>query len=340
MSADVVDVIAKAVLYEGYILYPYRPSATKNQRRWNFGGVYPRAYSERQTGTDRWTMQTQCLAEGDAAASIAVTIRFLRVVERTLRDATGPVPVLRVDDREIRAWQEAVEERVALGPATLAALAAGAVRLPIALAAVREVEPVNDAAGRHAGDIIRERRPLDGAAELAVARLRDGIARVTVRVTNTTALDPAVAADREQALRHTMASTHAVLRITGGRFLSLADPPENALDLAAQCVNDGVWPVLVGAAGQNDTVLASPIILDDHPEVAPESPGDLFDSSEIDEILTLRILALSDAEKAEMREADERARALLERTEALAPGDLLRMHGAMRRPTVHGLDGE
>ena len=149
-----------------------------------------------------------------------------------------------------------------------------------------------------------------------------------------------MAADREQALRHTMASTHAVLRITGGRFLSLADPPENALDLAAQCVNDGVWPVLVGAAGQNDTVLASPIILDDHPEVAPESPGDLFDSSEIDEILTLRILALSDAEKAEMREADERARALLERTEALAPGDLLRMHGAMRRPTVHGLDGE
>lgn len=337
MSTDVVDVIAKAVLYEGYILYPYRPSSTKNQRRWNFGGVYPRAYSERQTGTDRWMMQAECLVEAGPAAMLEVTVRFLRVVERTLRHATVPVPLLRVDDREIRAWQEAVEERVELGPVTLETLAAAPLRVPIALAAATDVEPVHDAAGRAAGEIIRERQQLDGSAELSLAWLRDGIARITVKVMNTTPLDAAAVEDREAALGHTLASTHAVLRVspaTGGRFLSLADPPANAVDLAAACVNQGVWPVLVGAPGQDDTVLASPIILDDHPEVAPESPGDLFDSSEIDEILTLRILALTDAEKAEMREADERTRALLERTEGLAPGDLMKMHGAMRRPRL------
>ena len=88
--------------------------------------------------------------------------------------------------------------------------------------------------------------------------------------------------------------------------------------------------------GSSDVVLASPIILEDHPQVAPESSGDLFDATEIDEILSLRILALTDDEKAEMRASDARARALLDRTEALTGDDLMRMHGTIRavRPVI------
>ncbi len=51
MNRALVDQIASAVLYEGYILYPYRPSV-KNRQRWTFGGLVPRAYSEAQ-GADR-----------------------------------------------------------------------------------------------------------------------------------------------------------------------------------------------------------------------------------------------------------------------------------------------
>ena len=99
---------------------------------------------------------------------------------------------------------------------------------------------------------------------------------------------------------------------------------------AAGCENAGLWPVLVGAPGARDTVLASPIILEDHPRIAPESPGDLFDGGEIDELLALNILALTDAEKAEMAASDPRVREILERTEGLTPEQLMALHGTVR----------
>ena len=45
MNQALVDRIVNAVLYEGYLLYPYRPSV-KNRQRWTFGGLYPRSYCE------------------------------------------------------------------------------------------------------------------------------------------------------------------------------------------------------------------------------------------------------------------------------------------------------
>jgi hypothetical protein len=114
----------------------------------------------------------------------------------------------------------------------------------------------------------------------------------------------------------TFRGTHTILRTRRGRFISARDPE------AAGCENARTWPVLVG----DDAVLSSPIILDDHPRIAPESPGDLFDGGEIDALLTLNILALTDDEKAEMRE-DPRTRAILERTEALTQEQLMQLHG-------------
>ena len=89
--------------------------------------------------------------------------------------------------------------------------------------------------------------------------------------------------------------------------------------------------MLVGEPGDRHTVLASPIILEDHPRIAPESPGDLFDGGEIDQLLVLNILSLTDAEKAEMRDTDPRAREILERTEGAHRGrSCMRLHGAIR----------
>ncbi len=114
------------------------------------------------------------------------------------------------------------------------------------------------------------------------------------------------------------------------QFLSMIDPPEPWRAIAAKCRNLGTWPVLVGEPGSRDTMLSAPIILYDYPQVAPESPGDLFDATEIDEILTLRILTLTEDEKRVMSAVDDRARALLERTESLATEQLLALHGTIR----------
>jgi hydrogenase maturation protease len=127
-----------------------------------------------------------------------------------------------------------------------------------------------------------------------------------------------------------LVSAHVVLGVADGKFISLLDPPEHLREVAASCQNVGVWPVLVGAEGAGDAMLASPIILYDYPQIAPESPGDLFDGTEIDEILALRILTMTDEEKQEMRNTDERARKMLERTENLPMEQLAKLHGTLR----------
>ena len=127
-----------------------------------------------------------------------------------------------------------------------------------------------------------------------------------------------------------LASTHTVLGVQDGRFVSLLAPPEPLGDLAANCKNVGTFPVLVGEEGQCDTLLSSPIILYDYPQIAPESAGDLFDGTEIDEILSLRIMTLTDDEKREMSQSDDRARAMLERTETMPVEQLMKLHGVLR----------
>ena len=147
---------------------------------------------------------------------------------------------------------------------------------------------------------------------------------------NETSLEEAHTLDRDLALLQSLVSTHTILGVHDGAFVSSIDPPEQFKDLAAGCRNVQGFPVLVGDQGATDAILSSPIILYDYPQIAPESPGDLFDSTEIDEILTLRILTLTDDEKRLMAAVDDRARALLERTEALAQDQLMGLHGTIR----------
>jgi hypothetical protein len=127
-----------------------------------------------------------------------------------------------------------------------------------------------------------------------------------------------------------LVSAHTLLGVYDGEFISLLEPPDDLKDLARSCQNMGTWPVLVGAPGERDTMLSSPIILYDYPQIAPESPGDLFDGTEIDEILALRIMTMTEDEKREMRNTDARARQILERTESLPAEQLRKLHGTLR----------
>ncbi len=342
-SVDPVEAIAQAVLYEGYILYPYRASSTKNRVRWTFGGVFPRSYAEANEG-ESWRMQAECLLRFEPGCSVDTSVRFLRLVDRTVGRLATPVAELMagtepdlqpaesvtVGGETYSSWQEAVERRIAVGGKQIEELLQTTHSLPVDLPAERSFEALRESAGSIAAVVVRDSTALRGAVEVSAQLVAAGVARLSVRFTNLTTLEEPEAILRERAAMHAFVSTHVVLRATGGGFISLTDPPDDLSAEAGECRNIGAWPVLVGPPGASDTVLASPIILEDHPAIAPESPGDLFDGTEIDEILTLRILTLTDEEKMEMRQADPRARAILERTESLTGDELSNLHGGLR----------
>ena len=344
MNLAVVDKIAKAVLYEGYMLYPYRPSSVKNQQRWNFGVLCPKPYSEATKGSDAWTMQTECLVEGGPLTALEIRVRFLQLAARCIGELTEPVPELlpgemlafrmvsRLDvaGRSYHPWQEAVEREVSLPLCNVEALARTPLSESFIFPAGKQFEYLRDDSGLITGVIIREQSALSGTVEVANERVGDSFFKVNVRIRNVTPFADAQQARREDALLSSLVSTHTVLGVQDGRFCSLLEPPEHIPELAAGCQNIGTWPVLVGEDGQRDTLLSSPIILYDYPQIAPESAGDLFDGTEIDEILSLRILTLTDEEKREMRQSDERARKMLERTESMPVEQLMKLHGVLR----------
>jgi hydrogenase maturation protease len=160
--------------------------------------------------------------------------------------------------------------------------------------------------------------------------LRNEVCKLHLEFQNVSSLLSGMEAKRDEALPQSFVSAHMLLGITGGEFISLLDPGDLYREPAAACCNTGVFPVLAGEEPSRSIMLCSPIILYDYPRVAPESAGDFFDSTEMDEMLTLRVLTLTDEEKQEMRNADPRARKILERTEALTADLMLKTHGVIR----------
>jgi hydrogenase maturation protease len=302
MNTKLIEDIASAVLYEGYLLYPYRASALKNQQRWNFGVLYPRAYAEQQSGADAWSNQTECLVRAGSDAKLSVRVRFLQLAgvdERSLAVAARKHSAV----TEPRPQGSAAQERdITLSSLRLSELAAQPSRLQLT-------------------------QPLDTLIEVEANLVDRDLYKIRVSVCNTSSCDTA---HRDEALTQSLVSTHSIIGIQGGEFVSLLDPPDELRDFTAACQNVGTWPVLVGEDGQRDSMLSSPIILYDYPQIAPESPGALFDGTEIDEILTLRILTLTDDEKREISSSDERARQILERTESMPAEQFMKMHGVAR----------
>jgi hypothetical protein len=341
-SFELARKVADAVLYEGYLLYPYRASAAKNQARWQFGVLMPRLWSE--AGPDEpWSTQTECLLEPEDATTVRVQVRFLHVQSKTVEEVDveagtfREVGALPVDGSELVPWDEATEQEVTV-EAPLARLLQGELVTSFERPGGRRVEPVHTAAGKLTGRTVRRRWPVMGTVKLSALRLHGpyGLVRLRLVVENASAWqDPK--ADRGIALRHSLVAAHSLIGVDQGVFLSLLDPPEWAKPFAEACSNLHTWPVLIGDEGRRDAMLSSPIILYDHPTIAPESPGDLFDATEIDEILTLRTMALTEAEKREARATDERAAAIIDRVDNMPPELLERLHGAVRY--LRGVEG-
>jgi hydrogenase maturation protease len=344
MNLATVDKIAKALLYEGYMLYPYRPSSVKNQQRWNFGVLCPQSYSDAQDGSEASIMQTECLVEGGARTSLEIRLRFLQLIARSVGELTTPAiefiaeemlefrlaEKLEVDGRVYQAWQEAVEREVIVPVCNVEALVNHPIVHSFTFPADEQLELLRESGGQIVGILVREANALSGEVEVTATRHENGLFKLSVRIRNATPFTVTSETNREDALLSSLASTHTVLGVEDGEFVSSLAPPEPVSHLISSCKNVGTWPVLVGEEGQRDTMLSSPIILYDYPQIAPESAGDLFDGTEIDEILSLRIMTLTDEEKLEMRQSDERARQMLERTETMPVEQLMKLHGVLR----------
>ena len=330
--------LADAVLYEGYLLYPYRASAAKNQVRWQFGVLAPNAWSQ-SGGPEPWEQQAQCLFEPEDGAVLELRLRFLQVqakrVEARGGDGTfSPVETLTVDGTQHITWEEAVEHQLdyrfpvsdlAAEEATLALKIPGGEDPP---------ETITAPDGGVVGRILRSRQQLQGLLRVSAEPIPSpfGAVRLTVRTENLTPYD-GHPDNRRDAMSYSFVACHTLLALTPpghGRFVSLLEPPEWARADAKACENLHAFPVLVGDRQRRDVMFSSPIILYDWPQIAPESPGDLYDATEVDELLTLNIMTMTDDEKAEARATDPRARAIIDRVDAMPQELLDRLHGAVR----------
>ncbi|MFJ3877714.1 hypothetical protein ACIPW5_09680 [Streptomyces sp. NPDC090077] len=326
--------LADAVLFEGYVLYPYRASAAKNRMRWQFGVLVPPAWGPAHG--EHSFQRTELVMEPRGDTDLHLELRFLRAWRRTVEEARGdgsfhPVPELHLPDRVLVPWDEGTEEHAEL-TVPVAELAAGEVTLPLVRPAREETEPVADADGRERGRLVRRAERIDAEVRLRAEELDVPYRalKLTAVVENTGTWTPEPGAGRDSALPRSLVAAHLLLGLGAGSFLSMTDPPEWARPAVRGCANRHTWPVLAGEDGRADVVLSSPIILEDHAAIAPESAGAMYDALEIDEILALRTAALTDQEKREARGTDPRAAAVVDLAETMPPEVLERLHGAVR----------
>jgi hypothetical protein len=335
VDLDSAREIAEAVLFEGYMLYPYRANDPKNRVRWQFGVLAPPAYVTTEP-SERAFLQTDLLLEG-RDVTVEVRVRFLHVQRRTVeqhrRERFYPVDSLDVGDAVYLPWDEAVTHEVTW-PITLPGLGEQAGTFNIDVPASDETELLAGG-GRIVGRLVRRREPLRAGLEFWAEALPGpyGVRRLRLRLTNQTELTDA-SADRTDALRGALVAAHLLVAVHGGAFVSLIAPPEWASRYAGDCEQVGCFPVLAGPPDTRNLMLASPIILYDHPQVAPESTTQFCDATEMDEMLTLRTLTLTDEEKRQARGSDARAAALVDHIDNLPPELMDRLHGAIRSMTA------
>jgi hypothetical protein len=314
--------VADAVLYEGYLLYPYRASSRKNQSRWQFGVLGPQGAADTGIGEDD-TLAAQVLVRSTGIPSLSGVVRFLQLQHRAAERDVGGDRFEQVDELTTGAtswlsWDEAVEREIAIERFPVTSLPR---TLDISVPAGTDIETLDG------GRLVRSRRALHGQLDISAERDSD-LVRLSFEVRNTAP----PAADKDEATATSLIGTHLLFEVTDGQFVSLLEPDDSAAAAVARCSQHRCFPVLAGRPGNSDLVLVSPIILYDHPEIAEQSKGALYDSTEIDEILTLRIMTMTDEEKAQARATDPLAARIIDRCDSMSPEEMLDLHGVLRNP--------
>ncbi|MDJ0394697.1 hypothetical protein QMK17_15335 [Rhodococcus sp. G-MC3] len=333
---EIARTIADAVLYEGYLLYPYRASSQKNQSRWQFGVLGPIGAAAAGLGEES-TMSTQCVVSGHG--SLSVTLRFLQLQVRSIEKCSPESTFTEVSEMTIGSnrwlsWDEAISQEITLDRYALTDLTEPQY-VSVEIPGGRDCEFIHTDDGTVAGRIVRTRWPLTARVSLRCVRVGKFF-RLEIAVDNVHREENP---NKDNAIRRSFIGAHLVITCEDAAFVSLLEPPDDAADVAASCTQSRCFPVLSGAPGATDVVLASPIILYDYPEIAAQSDGALFDSTEIDEILTLRIMTMTDDEKAQARATDPLAAQIIDRCEAMSPESLQQLHGVLHDPGGMGDPG-
>ncbi|UXY18151.1 hypothetical protein N8I84_04980 [Streptomyces cynarae] len=269
--------VADAVLFEGCPLHPYRTSAPGARLRRQCGVLVPPAWG---AGSEEYDFQhTECLMEPGPGATLAVELRFLRarrrMVQRSCSDGDfETVAELRLDERLLVSCDEGTEERVE-AVVTVDELTDGdGVIVAFGRRAGEECEQILDEDGRVVGRTVRQGEEIRGLLRLSAHRVEGPcpLLRLTAVVENTSVWAPEAgeSADRGAALPHSLISTHLLMGLSAGSFLSMSDPPEWARAAIASCRNLHTWPVLSGEPGRADVMLSSPVVLEDHPRTDPQ----------------------------------------------------------------------
>jgi hypothetical protein len=152
--------------------------------------------------------------------------------------------------------------------------------------------------------------------------------KITVAITNTTPVEDAAASTRDEALFQSFLSTHTILQTANAKFISQQNPPAEFVAATGSCENKNTWPILIDT--RDTTLLSSPVILYDHPQINSQSHGDLFDSTEIEEALLLHVNLLSAEEKKRIGESDEKLQAMLHKVSEISPGELINFHSSLK----------
>jgi hypothetical protein len=332
-----LEKITQTVLYEGYSVFPYRRSSTKNVKPVPFGTIYPQVYQKHHPEVHS-TTQTECIIQGSAETTVEITVRFLHLQRKRLlkidferfgqNQFQGSDAIEAGGETHSSGWR-AIERKIKLGKHKIAELIDHPLKEELTFEDEQSSEMIYHEDGKIAGNIILKQSEISGNVNVLAkpVGIEEEGYKITVKITNTTRADHPESCTRDEIYEQSFLSTNTILQAEEGTFISQADPPETWEKVSETLKNINTWPVLVEKDDRK--ILSSPIILYDYPEIAPESLGDLFDSTEIEELLLLQIAALPEKEKKEIDQADGKMEAMLRRIENSTPEDLMKLHGRL-----------
>ncbi len=334
-AGSVLEKLTRTLLYEGYSLYPYYRSAIKNQKPIPFGVIFPKDYNAYNEHSHSH-IQSQSIIHGTGELTVSIDVRFLHSRRTELfkknnnSEEFRPVFELEVDGKTYQAPSPTIQRNIQTGLLKMNDLIAGGKTIPFSFESYNEGEMIFNEEKEIVAKKITSVSEINGAIKIQAEVLKDmeNSFRLSVTVINTTPVANANKRTRDEALLQSFLSTHIILQTPDGEFISHQDTPAKWQSATSGCNNIHTWPILIDK--NNTTLLSSPIILYDYPEINPVSSGDLFDSTEIEEALLLHVNLLSDEEKKRIGGNDEKLRAMLNNVSSLTPEDLNVYHSMMK----------
>ncbi len=338
-TQSVLENVTRTLLYEGYALFPYHRSAIKNQKPIPFGVVFPEQYNTYNEHSHS-KMQTQCIVTGSEDLQVNITIRFLHLMqiklfEKVTSQETAESDFIQVnnvsiDGKTCQAGWQTTERKISTGDLQISQLIKNRKVICIEFDKEYDTKYLSEEIGKTPAKQINSIAEIKGTVIIEAEPVKNiqNAFRITITVTNTTPVENAETISRDEVLTQSFLSTHIILNTPDGQFISHQDPDEKWKSVIEECENINTWPILIDTG--NTTLLSSPIILYDYPQINPQSHGDLFDSTEIEEALLLHVNLLSDDEKKRIGESDEKLKAMLGKVSNITPQELINFHSGLK----------